>query len=485
MANDTLDLVDRIRAAGFTCEISPGSGHWTVTDPDGRHMGSFSTTPGSTRSLRNAISDIRKTTGVDFSVQRRTPRKEDRPVPTAPDPRKAALLADRNRNEKALAEAERRAAEMSVPASVAALKATLESPERQQQPGAPAFTKAELDRQALDDAVAVTLSQQPGASNKKYPVLQPPRMVTFTPAEMREALEVSVCNTRPVQTSIVEKYRTRMRKGQWRITHQGVAIDWHGCVLDGRQRMKAAIAEDMDLTIYVTYGMDPSTFFAMDDGKNRTSADAISMADLHWFTTTEDGKRKELKPTRTALAAAVALCLNLDYRNPDGTMKPRYELELNLYSREDLVNGLRVLDEDGTSEEGPYFDLGYYTSHAGDLRRHAHMTMTAAYVAMFMAHRAHPGGPHGIWHNQLITGANLAAKSPALKLIKALANQATNGRRANSRGGMTSLGQYAIYTKAWNAFLAGKNVDQLKWREDEEVPMPYNPYAAAPSRRRT
>lgn len=485
-SSEASELAQRIRDAGFACELN-GSGHWQVTRQEGdavKMYGVFSASPQSARSLVNAMMDLRRTTGVDFRIQRKTPPKEQRTVSTEPDPRRLALLADRERNAAQIAEAERRAAEGAMPAHLAALKATLESPERHAM-DEPALSKEELDQLAVDNAVARVLAQHPGVGNKRYPVLQPPRLVTFTPAVMEEMLSVSVCNTRPPQPSTVEKYRRRMRNGQWRITHQGVAVDWHGCVLDGRQRMKAAVAEGMDLVIYATYGMDPAAFFAMDDGKNRTGGDAISMADLHWFTTGEDGKRREMKPTRTALYAAVALCLNLDWRGPGGEGKPRRDIGENPYSKEEIINALRLLDEDdGTVEEGPYFDLGHYTSQAGDLRRHTHMTMTAAYAALFMTHREHPGGPHGIWHQQLITGANLASNSPALKLIKVLGNQAASGRRANSRGGMTTLGQYAVYIKAWNAFLSGKSVGQFHWKEDEDVPVPFNPDARTASRRR-
>jgi hypothetical protein len=485
---DTLDLVDRIRAAGFTCELN-GSGHWKVTrdEEDGgeRMYGVFSATPSSARSLNNAIADLRRTTGVDFRVQRRTPRKDERPVDDKPDPRKVALLADRNRNDKLLAEAERRAAEqVSIPASVAALKATLESPERRNMNGAPVMSKDELDQQAVNDAVTAALTQQPGVGNKRYPVLQPPRLVTFTPAQMAELLDVSVCNTRPPQRSTVEKYEGRMRRGQWRVTHQGVAIDWHGCVLDGRQRFLAAIKAGFNLTIYATYGMDPAAFFAMDDGKTRTAGDSIAMADLHWYVTTDKGERKEIKPTRTALAAAVTLCLNLDRRDANGNPLGRYEVEHTAYSKEEIVDALRIPGDDGEPwEEGPYFDLGYYTTQTSELMHHVHMTRTAAYAALFMTHREHPGGPHGIWHQQLITGANLSANSPALKLIRVLGNAAAAGKRANSRGGMTTLGQYALYVKAWNAFLSGKSVGQLHWREDEDIPVPFNPLGSANRRR--
>ena len=491
-AREALELVERIRAAGFDCELN-GAGHWQVTkteeDTGTRMYGVFSATPSSARSLLNTVTELRRTTGIDFRPQRRALPKERRPVDDTPDPRRVALLKDRERNALLIAEAEARATATAIPAQVAALKATLESPERQQMNsanGTVSMTREELDQQALNDAVTAVLAAQPASGNKRYPVLQPPRLVTFTPPQMQELLSVSVCNTRPPQRSTVEKYEGRMRRGQWRITHQGVAIDWHGCVLDGRQRMLAAVKAGMDLTIYATYGMDPAAFFAMDDGKNRSNADAISMADLHWYHTTEDGKRREIKPTRTALAAAITLCLNLDWRGPDGQPKPRYSVEHDAYTREELVDALRILDEgeEGGWEEGPYFDLGYYTTQTSELMHHTHMTRTAGYAALFMAHREHPGGPHGIWHQQLITGANLATNSPALKLIKVLGNAAASGKRANSRGGMTTLGQYAVYVKAWNAFLSGKNIGQLHWREDEEIPVPFNPNGRPSARRR-
>jgi hypothetical protein len=467
---DTQTLVDKIRDAGFTCEIN-GAGHWAVTDPDGRHMGSFSTTPNGAQSLRNAISDLKKTTGVDFGAVRRTARKADRPVNTTPDPRTLALLADRNRNDAALEEAQRVAA-----TRAAQLKERLESEERQSMTARDTGpTKEELDAEAMQRAVQRALNEIPGSL--KYPVTQPPRLMTYTPAQMRELLDSTVCNTRPPMVSTVDKYRDAMARGEWRVTHQGIAIDWHGCLVDGRQRFTAAIKAGMDLTIYATYGVDPATFFAMDIGKNRTASDAISISGVKWHVTADSGKQKELKPSRVHMGAAVGICLNLDYRDPaTNEPYPRYQVEHVQYSREQIVHALATPHPDGAGfDEGPYFDMGYYTSLAGELRRHAKLTMTAGYVGLFMARRAHPNAPHGIWHNQLVTGANLSLKSPALKLREALANSSAQAARPGNRGGLTTLAQYAIYVKAWNAFLEGKEIGQLRWRDGEEIPEPINP----------
>lgn len=464
-------LIERIRAAGYACEIN-GSGHWQVTGTaeageEGRMYGTFSATPTSSRSLLNSMIDLRRTTGKDFRIQRRTPPKGERAVPTEPDPRRLALLADRNRNAKALEDAEARAV---TPADIAELKAVLESPERQP-------TKEELDQQAVDRAVAAAMAQPPGRGFKKYPVEQPPRKVTFTVAEMQRLLDESVCNTRPVQPSVVATYRALMRKGLWHVTHQGVAVDWHGCLVDGRQRFTAAIREDMELTVYATYGVDPATFFAMDRGKNRTAPDAISIAGVTWTGPDAKGRDRVIKPNRTAMAAAVTMCMNLDHRHPEtGEPMTRYQVEHTAYSHEEIVRALAVMHEDGIGyDPGEYYNLGYYTGIAAQLKREAKLTATAGYVGVFMTHRAYPQGPHEAWRDQLVTGANLGERSPALKLRRALANAADAAERPGSRGGLTTLAQYSLYVKAWNFFVTGRDVQQLRWREDEDIPEPVSP----------
>ncbi len=84
------------------------------------------------------------------------------------------------------------------------------------------------------------------------------------------------CNRVPLKRSNVDKFKSILRSGQFRTTHQGFALDWHGCLIDGQHRAAALIETGITVTAQVTYNMDPDTFAAIDGGRVRTAGDFIA-----------------------------------------------------------------------------------------------------------------------------------------------------------------------------------------------------------------
>ncbi|MEX5590866.1 hypothetical protein, partial [Pseudomonas urmiensis] len=76
-----------------------------------------------------------------------------------------------------------------------------------------------------------------------------------TPDMARKYLE---CNngSRPVRKQWVAELARRIRDGEWRQTHQGIAFDSDGNVLDGQHRLMAIVLANLPVSIMVFNGFD-------------------------------------------------------------------------------------------------------------------------------------------------------------------------------------------------------------------------------------
>lgn len=101
-------------------------------------------------------------------------------------------------------------------------------------------------------------------------------MTEVTPETCKNWMEKRTCNRVPLKRSNIDKFKSILRSGQFRTTHQGFALDWHGCLIDGQHRAAALIETGMTVTSQVTYNMDPDAFAAIDGGRVRTAGDFVA-----------------------------------------------------------------------------------------------------------------------------------------------------------------------------------------------------------------
>ncbi|MGW4506157.1 hypothetical protein ACWENO_16105 [Streptomyces sp. NPDC004436] len=101
-------------------------------------------------------------------------------------------------------------------------------------------------------------------------------IIEVTPERCRSWMEKRTCNRVPLKRSNVDKFKNILREGQFRTTHQGFALDWHGCLIDGQHRAAALIETGMTVTAQVTYNLDPDSFAAIDGGRVRTAGDFVA-----------------------------------------------------------------------------------------------------------------------------------------------------------------------------------------------------------------
>ncbi len=93
-----------------------------------------------------------------------------------------------------------------------------------------------------------------------------------TPHVATEMLATSAGN-RQIRRWHVDMLAAAMHRGEWKLTHQGVAFDWNGALRDAHHRLMACAQSGVTVRMLVTLGLDPSAFDAVDQGVNRTLTD--------------------------------------------------------------------------------------------------------------------------------------------------------------------------------------------------------------------
>lgn len=99
---------------------------------------------------------------------------------------------------------------------------------------------------------------------------------TITPAKAAGYLERNQ-NNRPMSRSALATVVRALNNGHWRLTHQGIAFDADGILLDGQTRLTAIVQTGVTVPMMVTRGLDRDAFTVLDRGKGRTGGDAFAI----------------------------------------------------------------------------------------------------------------------------------------------------------------------------------------------------------------
>jgi len=118
--------------------------------------------------------------------------------------------------------------------------------------------------------MSVTMTSRPSRNGTETSS----RIVLITP-EMAEQLLARNPRNRRIVPSRVSAYASQMKSGSWKLTHQGIAFDQHGNLVDGQHRLHAVIASGVAIRFWVFEGVPRESMIAIDVGKSRTADDAF------------------------------------------------------------------------------------------------------------------------------------------------------------------------------------------------------------------
>ena len=81
---------------------------------------------------------------------------------------------------------------------------------------------------------------------------------------------------RRVYQGRVALYASQMASGEWHLTHQGIAFDELGNLVDGQHRLLAVIESGVPIRFWVFNGVSRDAMIAIDMGKTRSAVDAFT-----------------------------------------------------------------------------------------------------------------------------------------------------------------------------------------------------------------
>jgi hypothetical protein len=101
----------------------------------------------------------------------------------------------------------------------------------------------------------------------------------ITPEMAKEYLAHNTAN-RALRSKVLAYMVRDMKSGKWRLTHQGIAFDANGNLVDGQHRLSAIVLAGVPIQMMVTRGLDDEAILNIDTGSQRTPADAFKIRDL-------------------------------------------------------------------------------------------------------------------------------------------------------------------------------------------------------------
>ncbi|GKQ33652.1 hypothetical protein [Streptomyces sp. A012304] len=258
---------------------------------------------------------------------------------------------------------------------------------------------------------------------------------TVTPELAAEWLKKNTLN-RPLSRQTVAQLSRAIERGEWKLTHQGIAFDEEGRLVDGQHRLEAVVKAGIAVDMLVAHGVARTAFTVMDTGRKRTGRDALSLAG---------------ETNSTHLAAALR-GLQLYLSSPDAT----WSGGSSLVSNDQLLTTLEAHPE-----------MREAINRGMALNRATKVTVTAASIGWYVTSRERADIDQTAWFEGLITGAGLTESDPRLVLRNTLLGMAAGKRYRRKDDSREHL---LYYLKAWNAWVEGRPLKLLRRSPGEKMP---------------
>jgi len=260
--------------------------------------------------------------------------------------------------------------------------------------------------------------------------------VTVTPRKAAEYLERNTAN-RPLAARTVREFAEAMRRGEWRVTHQGIAFDTTGALVDGQHRLAAIIEADLPVEVTMFTEVPVGAFDVLDTGRRRNAADVLAI----------EGERSAVM-----LAAMVRTVWLYEHRP-----------ELNWSGGDAGVTNHQIV---ATLEQHP--KLRDFIGVGEQIAAGTGMIKSAAGAASYLVTQVSSRDVTA-WFDGIIEGTGLAKGDPRLLFRRVMFAHTRKQagvvlRRRETREHVT------LYLKAFNAWTSGTPLTQLKYIPREPVP---------------
>jgi hypothetical protein len=103
----------------------------------------------------------------------------------------------------------------------------------------------------------------------------------MTPEQAREIQTRSELVTqRHLNPLHVHRLASQIKSGHWLLTHQAIALDTSGRLIDGQHRIAAIVEANRAVDVVVARDVDPATFHVIDTGRPRNAGNTLQIAGI-------------------------------------------------------------------------------------------------------------------------------------------------------------------------------------------------------------
>lgn len=270
----------------------------------------------------------------------------------------------------------------------------------------------------------------------------------MTPSDAEKLLIASSSQRqRSLQSTRVQQYARLMREGQWRVTHQPIAIDSAGVLIDGQHRVSAVAASGLQdgVEMLIAYDADPETFDLIDTGRPRSPAQTLAIAGY----------------TNTNVVSAAARYYMVYLFMEGGTRVPSPEVRARFTAHDVLRFMESPAGERLLSQERDAARI------AKNLGRYGITTWLSAVLALLYGTEPE-SQTREEFLEKLETGTMLEAGSPILALRRWIQSETGYVRTRRDVAGYIGM---ANVIKAWNAYVQREPVLVASFKMGHE-PLP-------------
>jgi hypothetical protein len=98
----------------------------------------------------------------------------------------------------------------------------------------------------------------------------------ITPEKAKQLLGINSAN-RHLTLSNVKFFADQLIRGEWKLTHQGIAVTKSGYLADGQHRLAAIVETGISTHMLVTTDLEDDAFAVLDTGRVRRASDVLSI----------------------------------------------------------------------------------------------------------------------------------------------------------------------------------------------------------------
>ncbi len=252
-------------------------------------------------------------------------------------------------------------------------------------------------------------------------------VVELTPA-LAEQLLLLNQNNRPLNDRHVRKLAREIERDHWRLTGQTIIISSTERLLNGQHTCEAVVRSGKTVLVAVAYGVDDDSFDAMDDTRKRTGGDVLACMGEKYASVT---------------AAVLAQLQVYHERGPSALGQPMNRSNSDIRDMLELFPDAREFCRVKALGDVPSRD-----------------SVVGAFL--YLIHKADRGKAREFL--SLIRDGGARRGSPVFALTRRLNSDQRDGKRILDRE------YFALLIKAWNAFVSGRSMDTLIWRQGGDKP---------------